>query len=128
MISLQSTNSWHSFFFDTLRLARNLAFFVGFVYCIALALGRGWSDVAGFLRRAARAEFTERPGYIDLALCVIFAAVVLTPSIVELVFGAAGVGRLSTDPKLWNSDVKEALLLVLMLASLWFVGALSRRP
>lgn len=119
---------WHQLAYDAARLALNLALVLAFLWVVSSILGRNWRQLSRFLGRALKAELAETPGWLDMSLCVLFAACVYVPTISEQIFAALRIGHLSSDQRLLNSDLRAVLMTWVVTFSLAFVGFMSRRP
>lgn len=122
-----STPDWNQLAYDVAHQACELILILAFLLALSYLAGKTSKECASFLRLAAKAEFTQLSGLIDLALFAIFCIFVYTHGLAELVFAAAGLGQLSTDPHLWNPDARLLATVVCFLASLIFVGLLLLR-
>lgn len=122
---MNSAPNWQQLGYDAAHLAIVLTLILVFLICLGKLAGRTLKECASFLRRAAKAEFTELSGLFDFGMFVIFCIFIYSHALTELVFSALGLGQLSSDPHLWNSDVKTLATASCFVASLVFVGLLS---
>lgn len=112
---------------DLVAFAIKLGLVVAFVWFLLRIFNRGWRDLERFFRKAIKAELTEKPGWLNLALCTLFGACVLIPTVSELIFATLSINDLTADRQLLNSDLKAILMSMVVVASLIFVGLTSKR-
>lgn len=120
-----STPNWQQLGYDAAHLAIVLGLILLFLYCVGWLLGKTVKDFGHFLKSAAKAEFTQLNGWLDLAMFVVFCVFIYSHALTELVFAALGLGQLSSDPHLWNADVRNVATCFCFVASLLFV---SQKP
>jgi len=124
---VNSSPNWQQLGYDAAHLAMVLTLVLIFLIFVGKLFGKTLKECGSFLKLALRAEVTEVSGLFDIALFVIFCIFIYSHAVTELVFGALGLGQLSTDPRLWNSDVKTLATTACFISSVLFVGLVSSR-
>lgn len=123
-----SAPNWQQLGYDAAHLAIVLVLILVFLICVGWLFGKTVKDCGHFLKSAARAEFTQLNGLLDLAMFVVFCVFVYSHALTELVFAALGLGQLSSDPHLWNSDARNVATAFCFVASILFVSQRPQQP
>lgn len=120
--------NWGQLTAQALQLVLVFFLVIAFVCVLTYCAGKSLSHLAEFFSHALKAEFTERPGWLDLALFFLFCLFVYGPSVEQDVLEALRLSHLSSDTSLMNPNLKLVATLIALLASLVFVGLFTAKP
>src|SRR4029077_6320323 len=97
------------------------------VVVLILLMGLTLKHLERFISKALKAEFTTRPGWLDLVLFFLFCVFIYGPPVAQELIEALKLAHLNSDSQLVNPNLKILCTLVAFLGSLLFVGLVSDR-
>ena len=125
---LDTSPNWYQLAYDAAHLIVVLGLILLFIWALISLTGVSLSHIGRFFSKAVKAEFTERVGWLDFALFLLFCVFVYVTPIEQDVLEALNLGHLSSEPQLVNPNLRFLGTVLVLLASLLFVGLVKTRP